>query len=63
MWWENGAIIDHLKNNSFPIGKMKILDEAVFNSPFYWGGCFIHHLWGTPLNERIRVFRKLIQDI
>jgi hypothetical protein len=61
MWWENGAIMDYLKNKSFPPEKLKMLDESVFNSPFYWKGCFIHHLWGTPLTERIRVFRSLVE--
>ena len=61
-WWENAAMMVSLFEGVPPASTCEVLDEHVFNCPWYWSGCFVHHLWGHSKADRIKVFTKVLAE-
>jgi hypothetical protein len=61
-WWENTAMMAALFEGNPPASICEVLDEDIFNCPWYWSGCFVHHLWGISMVDRIKEFSKVVAN-
>lgn len=61
-WWENTAMMASLYEGYPDPAICEILDEHIFNCPWYWSGCLVHHMWGCSTAERVRAFSKIVAN-
>lgn len=60
-WCEQRILMHLLDTKVYPNDRVHIMDEEVFNSPEYWGGCFIYHMAGMTNAERLNQLSQILK--
>lgn len=62
-WCEQRIMMHLLDTRVYPNDRVEILDEDVFNSPEFWGGCFVYHMAGMTNEQRLKELSKILPKL